>query len=167
MCRALDAKPRMPRDKNHEADNHFSIRCEMRTLKSVYWIVTGLMAVFMLMASIPDIMQIPQAVAIFMHLGYPAYLLPFLGTAKLLSVVVVMLPGVRSLKEWAYAGIVIDLVGALYSHLAVGDPASAWAMPLVGLLLVGGSYFCYRGEFELWRVRSSDWTRPGHGVSRA
>lgn len=131
----------------------------MRTFKSVYWIVTGLMAVFMLMASIPDIAQIPQAVAIFMHLGYPAYLLPFLGTAKVLGVVVVVLPGLRSLKEWAYAGIVIDLVGALYSHLAVGDPASAWAVPLVGLVLVGGSYFCYRSESELSKVFRSAGTR--------
>ena len=139
----------------------------MRTLKSVYWIVTGLLAVFMLMASIPDIVQIPQAVAIFMHLGYPAYLLPFLGTAKVLGVIVVVLPGFRSLKEWAYAGIVIDLVGALYSHLAVGDPASAWAVPLVGLLLVGGSYFCFRSESERSRVGSSGWTGVSHGASRA
>jgi DoxX-like protein len=132
----------------------------MKTLKSAYWIVTCLMAAFMLMASIPDILQIPQAVAIFMHLGYPAYLLPFLGTAKILGVIVVVLPAFRNLKEWAYAGIVIDLVGALYSHLVVGDPPSAWAMPLVGLLLVGGSYFCYRNESELSGIGPSGWTRP-------
>ena len=125
------------------------------------------MAVFMLMASIPDIVQVPQAVAIFMHLGYPAYLLPFLGTAKILAVIVVVVPGLRSLKEWAYAGIVIDLVGALYSHLSVGDPASAWAVPVVGLLLVGASYFCFRGESELSRLGSSGWTRVSHGTSRA
>ena len=116
----------------------------MRALKGVYWIVTGLMAAFMLMASIPDIVQIPQAVAIFMHLGYPTYLLPFLGVAKVLAVIVILVPGVHGLKEWAYAGLVIDLIGALYSHLAVGDPAGVWTLPLVGLVLVGGAYLCYR-----------------------
>ena len=43
----------------------------MRHGKRLYWIVTGLMAAFMLMASIPDILRIPQAVDLFTHLGYP------------------------------------------------------------------------------------------------
>src|SRR5262245_32048948 len=83
-----------------------------------YWMVVGLMATFMLMASIPDILQTPQAVEVFTHLGYPTYLLPFIGIAKTLGVVAVLVPGFRRLKEWAYAGLVFDLIGALYSHVA-------------------------------------------------
>lgn len=116
----------------------------MKTTRGPYWIVTSLMAAFMLMASIPDVLQIPQAVAIFIHLGYPTYLLPFLGTAKTLGVIAVLVPGFRGLKEWAYAGLVFDLVGALYSHLSVGDPPSVWMFPTLGLLLVIGSYVFYR-----------------------
>jgi len=82
--------------------------------KAVYWIITLLMAAFMLLASVPDVTRAPQAVAIFMHLGYPIYLLPFLGTAKMLGVATVLAPGVGRLKEWAFAGLIIDLVGALY-----------------------------------------------------
>jgi uncharacterized membrane protein YphA (DoxX/SURF4 family) len=113
-------------------------------MKRLYWIVTGLMAAFMLMASIPDILRIPQAVQIFTHLGYPTYLLPFIGIAKTLGVLVVLLPGFSRLREWAYAGLVFDLIGALYSHISVGDPPSAWAMAVVGLVLVIGSYVLYR-----------------------
>jgi len=116
----------------------------MKHGKRLYWIVTGLMAAFMLMASIPDILRIPQAVDLFRHLGYPTYLLPFLGIAKTLGVITIVAPGVFWLKEWAYAGLIFDLIGALYSHLAVGDPPSAWAFPLIGLLLVIGSYLVYR-----------------------
>jgi hypothetical protein len=112
--------------------------------KSPYWIVTGLMAAFMLLASIPDLLRAPQASAIFGHLGYPTYLLPFLGTAKILGVITVLTPGFRQLKEWAYAGLVFDLVGALYSHVSVADPPSAWMFPVVGLLLVSGSYLLHR-----------------------
>lgn len=112
--------------------------------KSPYWIVTGLMAAFMLLASIPDLLQAPQARAIFGHLGYPAYLLPFLGTAKILGVITVLMPGVRRLKEWAYAGLVFDLIGALYSHVSVADPLTAWMFPVIGLLLVSGSYLLCR-----------------------
>jgi DoxX-like protein len=114
--------------------------------KTLYWIVTGLMAAFMLLASIPDLLRTPQAVAIFGHLGYPMYLLPFLGTAKTLGVVVVLLPGFRRLKEWAFAGLVFDLIGALYSHLSVGDPLSGWMPAVIGLILVGGSYLSYRRQ---------------------
>ena len=59
----------------------------------------------------------------FRHLGYPTYLLPFVGTAKILGVAAVLFPGFGRVKEWAYAGLVFDLTGALHSHLSVGDPA--------------------------------------------
>lgn len=120
----------------------------MKKIKIVYWIVTGLMAAFMLMASIPDVLQIPEAVAIFTHLGYPPYLLPFIGIAKILAVIAILLPGFPRLKEWAYAGLVFDLIGALYSHLSVGDPPSDWIFAVIGLVLVGGSYLLYRKKIS-------------------
>jgi uncharacterized membrane protein YphA (DoxX/SURF4 family) len=116
----------------------------MKHGKRFYWIVTGLMAAFMLMASIPDILRIPQAIELFTHLGYPIYLLPFLGIAKTLGVIAILAPAFPRLKEWAYAGLVFDLIGALYSHVSVGDPPSAWALPVVGLILVSGSYVVHR-----------------------
>ena len=111
-----------------------------RRINSVYWMVTGLMAAFMLMASIPDVLRQRQAIEVFAHLGYPAYLLPFLGTAKILGVFAVLLPGAGRLKEWAYAGLIFDLAGALYSHLSVGDPVSVWGFAVVALVLVGASH---------------------------
>jgi hypothetical protein len=118
----------------------------VKTAKILYWIVTSLMAAFMLLASIPDILRLPQAVSIFGHLGYPVYLLPFLGTAKTLGIIAVLVPGFQRLKEWAYAGLVFDVIGALYSHLSVGDFPSGWMPALIGLVLVGGSYLSYRRQ---------------------
>jgi hypothetical protein len=83
------------------------------------------MAALMLLSAAPDVLRIPGAVAVFRHLGYPPYLLLFLGTAKILGVAAVLSPGPARLKEWAFAGLTFDLTGALYSHLSVGDPASA------------------------------------------
>ena len=121
----------------------------MKNSKFAYRSVTGLMAAFMLLASVPDLLRIPQAVAIFAHLGYPVFLLPFLGTAKTLDVIAVLVPGFRTLKEWAFAGLVFDLIGALYSHVSVGDPASGWMPAVIGLALVSGSYVA-------WRVQPAD-----------
>lgn len=112
--------------------------------KSTYWIVTCLMVTFMMLGSVADVLQLEQAASFIRHLGYPNYLLPFLGTAKIIGIAAVLVPGPRTIKEWAYAGLVIDLTGAVYSHLSVGDPVSVWGFPIIGLVLVGGSYASYR-----------------------
>ena len=108
------------------------------------WVVTGLMAALMVLSAVPDVLRIPGALAVFRHLGYPPYLLVFLGTAKILGVAAVLAPGVLRLKEWAFAGLTFDLTGALYSHLSVGDPASVWMPAAIGLALMAGSYVAYR-----------------------
>ena len=108
------------------------------------WAVTGLMAGLMLLSAVPDVLGIPDALAVFRHLGYPPYLLAFLGTAKILGVAAILVPGVQRLKEWAFAGLTFDLTGALYSHVSVGDPASVWAPAAIGLALMAGSYVVYR-----------------------
>lgn len=108
------------------------------------WVVTGLMAALMLLSAVPDVLRIRGASAVFMHLGYPPYLLVFLGTAKILGVAAVLSPGPARLKEWAFAGLTFDLTGALYSHLSVGDPPGAWAPAALGLALMAGAYTVYR-----------------------
>jgi uncharacterized membrane protein YphA (DoxX/SURF4 family) len=142
------------RERNDEVLN------PMKHPNRLYWIVTSLMAAFMSLASIPDILRIPQAVEVFTHLGYPTYLLPFIGVAKMLGVIAVLVPGFHRLKEWAYAGLIFDLLGALYSHLAVGDPPSAWGFPIIGLVLVAGSY-------QLFRRRLTDAGTSVSGVFEA
>jgi hypothetical protein len=121
----------------------------MNKSKIFYWLFTVLLAGLMGLAAVPDILRVPEAQAIFEHLGYPAYLLPFLGVAKLLAVITILVPGFARLKEWAYAGIVIDLTGALYSHLSVGDPISTWIFPVIGLVLSAGSYAFFRSRQSL------------------
>jgi hypothetical protein len=128
----------------------------MKKPATPYWILTGLMAALMLAASVPDVLQLPLAVATFMHLGYPTYLLPFIGTAKIMGVVVIILPGLPRLKEWAYAGLVFDLVGALYSHLSVGDAADSWLPAALGLLLAVASYALHR-QLARASLRLAQW----------
>jgi hypothetical protein len=115
----------------------------MKKTKIMYWIFTALLVVLMGFGSIPDLMYLPDAVALFDHLGYPVYLLPFLAVAKLLGIAVILIPGFPRIKEWAYAGLTFDLVGATYSSVAVGDPASNWAFMFIGFAIIAGSYVCY------------------------
>jgi hypothetical protein len=97
----------------------------VKNAKTLYWIITSLMAAFMLLASIPDVLRLPQAVSIFGHLGYPVYLLPFLGTAKTLGIIAVLVPAFQRLKEWAYAGLVFDVIGAPFHTCRSATPPAA------------------------------------------
>ena len=116
----------------------------MKSHTWISWTITGLMAALMLLSAVPDVLRAPGALSIFKHLGYPSYLLLFLGTAKMLGVAAVLVPGFRRIKEWAFAGLTFDVSGALYSHLSVGDPPSAWMPAALALALIGGSYVAYR-----------------------
>jgi hypothetical protein len=100
-----------------------------------YWGATALLALAMGGGGIVDLMQGEDVLAVLDRLGYPAYLATLLGVAKLIGVVVVLVPGLPRLKEWAYAGFVIDLIGAFWSHLAVGDPIGE-ALPPVAVLAI-------------------------------
>src|SRR5260221_11362097 len=125
----------------------------MKKTKILYWVFTGLLAAFMLFSSIPDIIVIAPAVdLVTTHLGYPKYIIAFLGVAKLLAVIAILVPGFPRLKEWAYAGIVFDLTGALYSSIAVGDPAmgekGGWAFMFLPLLLLACSYIFYHNKLK-------------------
>ena len=118
----------------------------MKARTWIGWAVTGLMAALMLLSAVPDVLRIPGALAVFRHLGYPPYLLVFLGTAKILGVAAVLAPGLPRLKEWAFAGLTCDLTGAVYSHVSVGDPASVWTPAAIGLVLMAGAYVVYRTQ---------------------
>lgn len=91
----------------------------MKNQKLVYWLSTLLFVAFMAFSSIPDIMMVPDAVNFITHLGYPTYFIPFIGVAKLLGCIALLIPSFNKIKEWAYAGLIFDLIGAVYSNLMV------------------------------------------------
>ena len=108
---------------------------------SSYWVVTGVMAAFMGLGALTDVAQTEMTEKLLSGLGYPLYLLPFLGIMKLLGVATVLVPRAPlRLKEWAYAGLTFDLLAALYSHLRSSSSPIDWLPALLGLVLVVGSY---------------------------
>ena len=66
-----------------------------------------------------EILKVPDAVAFITQLGYPVYFIPFIGVAKVLGSIAIVVPRFPKLKEWAYAGLTFDLIGAVYSNLMV------------------------------------------------
>jgi len=125
----------------------------MKRTKIFYWIFTSLFALMMIGSSIPDIFSMKDAVEGFARIGMPAYLLPFLGVAKTLGVIALFVPGFPRLREWAYAGLIFDLIGATYSIIAAGMPPANWAFMVIPLGIAFGSYYFYHKKLRETHVR--------------
>jgi hypothetical protein len=115
----------------------------MKKTKITYWIITSLFAAFMLFTAIPDVLQTPEAMSFITGLGYPAYFVAFIGFAKVLGVIAILIPGYPRIKEWAYAGLTFDLVGATYSIMATSEPTLGWLGMAPPLLFLAASYILY------------------------
>jgi hypothetical protein len=115
----------------------------MKKTNILYWTFTGLFGAIMLSSAIPNMLGSQEWATIMAQLGYPVYLMPFLGVAKFLGVVAILVPGFPRLKEWAYAGLFFDLVGATYSGIMVGGLQPPMAGMLVFFGLEALSYIYY------------------------
>ena len=71
----------------------------------------------------------PPYVGILTHLGYPLYFMTIIGVWYMLAGVALLAPRFPRIKEWAYAGLVINYTGAAASHLAMGDGVGALVAP--------------------------------------
>jgi DoxX-like family len=116
--------------------------------KRFYQVVTVVMCLFIGGGALFDVAKSADAVKLITGLGYPTYLVQFLGVMKLLGVAALLVPGHPRLKQWAYAGLTFDTGGALYSHLRSHSQASKWVPALLGLMLVLGSFWLYTTVIE-------------------
>ena len=121
----------------------------MKKTRIFYWIFTCLFAAMMFMSAVPDIFSNPIAVK-GMHegLGYPLYFIPFIGVAKALGVIAILIPGYTRVKEWAYAGLTFDLIGATYSIISSGQPVPNYAFMILPLALAILSYTFYHKKLK-------------------
>jgi hypothetical protein len=106
--------------------------------KIAYW-ATTIIAAAMLGFALTYLTGSQQVVDGFNHLGYPQHLRIVLGVAKPVAAVVLLLPGLRLVKEWAYAGVACAWLMAFIAHWQAGDGISS-VMPLALLILLIVSY---------------------------
>lgn len=122
----------------------------MKKTKILYWTFTGLFAFMMFGSAIPDVFLSEVAIkGMHTDLGYPIYLIPFIGIAKCLGVIAILIPGFPRIKEWAYAGLMIDLIGATYSIVAIGAPVPNYAFMLLPIGLGILSYVWYHKKLKI------------------
>lgn len=110
----------------------------MKAKNITYWITTGLVAFFIGPGGASQIWQYhanPHGVV--PVLGYPLYFFAILGFWKVLGAIAILVPRFPLLKEWAYAGIIFDLTGAVASIVAVGV-YGIYAFHIIAPLAIAG-----------------------------
>jgi hypothetical protein len=106
---------------------------------TAYWISTAIVGVMLLFA-LSYLTGNEQVVSGFAKAGYPQHLRIVLGVVKPAAAIVLLVPGLPLLKEWAYAGATFAWVMAFISAYSGDEGAQIWVMPIVLLVLLGVSY---------------------------
>lgn len=117
----------------------------MKKQKLIYRISTALFTAGIGMTIISSLFPSPEAMNFFSGiLGLPAHLLVFTAIAKLLGLFAILIPMVHPrLREWAYAGFVFNLIGAIYVILAAGSSPVDTLLPVLLLIILTISYVYY------------------------
>jgi len=113
---------------------------------TVYRVSTVLVIGECVSGGVLDLFRQPPFYPVMIDLGYPPYFATILGTAKLLAAAALLTPGFPRLKEWAYAGILINMVGACASHIAARSPLTTIIAPATFAVIALTS----------WRLRSTN-----------
>jgi len=113
----------------------------MKKINIIYWSSTILFALFMGMTGVQNILMTQDSIdLITTNLGYPLYIIPFLGWAKVLGSLGLLIPIPPRLREWCYAGLFFDFIGAIYSGVAANGFDPMMLTLLVPFALMGLSY---------------------------
>ncbi len=112
--------------------------------KIIYWVATVWLALGMVSTGIVQLTGLKTGAGgadSLSGLGYPLYLMPLLGAAKMTGAAVILIPKRSLLKEWAYAGFFFMMGGAVYSHIASGAPGALFPALLLLILTMISWYF--------------------------
>jgi len=122
----------------------------LKTTNTVYWISTIIFAALMIFSAAGGLQPTQQAIQLIHDsLGYPVYFIQFISFAKLIGAIIILIPGLKSMKEWAYAGLFFDLAAAVYSGIAVSGKFDPLMLTMLAWILPGiVSYYCWHKKMK-------------------
>jgi len=114
----------------------------LKTTKIIYWISTGLVALFIL----PGIffLNSPQAIEGIKHLGLPLWFHYELGIGKFIGGLIILIPFFpKRIKEWAYVALGIDMLSAVIGLASVNGLVLMSFAPLIAFAILLVSYISF------------------------
>lgn len=123
--------------------------------RGIYWAATAVVVAECAVGGAMDLLRMPPFHPVLIDLGYPAYLSTILGTAKIIAAVVLLAPRLPRLKEWAYAGVLINMIGAAASHMAMHQSPTTLVAPAMFATLALTSWALRPRSRLLGTIRTS------------
>src|SRR5688572_1831655 len=120
-----------------------------KNMARAYHVATTILAVLLLMDGAGGVARAPQGEEVLLHLGYPLYLMPFLGVLKILAAVAILQTRFTAVKEWAYAGFAFNCLGAFMSRLIVGDSGIDLWFPWIFFLFGAVPYVLWKKTMDV------------------
>lgn len=111
----------------------------MKATKITYWVTTSIISLMMTYSAFAYLTK-PEMAQAFKHLGFPDYFRIELAIAKVIAALLLLVPVLPKIKEWAYAGLFIVFISAFIAHSASGDPVAMRVAPLIFLAILVVSY---------------------------
>ena len=113
----------------------------LKTAKIIYWISTGLLALFLLSGAF--FINSQMAIDAMHHLGVPEWFRWELSIGHIIGGLLLILPVGWRFKEWTYAALGIDYISATIAYVSVDGAVPTSFQSLVSLALLTVSYIYY------------------------
>ena len=111
----------------------------MKKNKIIYWTSTSLAMLTGAFAGLLYLTGNPSITAAFTHLGFPDYFRIELGIAKIIGMIILLVPSVPAkIKEWAYAGFGITFLSAIAAHIRIDGVNAAIRIRLNKIVIFRG-----------------------------
>ena len=81
----------------------------------LYWTLLILLAIFFAMSGFMEITKNPSTYPKTLLMGYPPYFILTLGIAEIVGVIALLIPNLKRVKEWVFAGFTFDVIFAFVS----------------------------------------------------
>lgn len=120
-----------------------------KTINILYWVFTVLFALAIASTCIPNEEGYKFITEL---LGYPEYFVNYIAVMKILGVIALLIPGFPRVKEWAYAGLFLDMISAVYSFYATNMITADTSMMLIFFGLGIASYVFYHKKMKAQAV---------------
>ena len=123
-----------------------------KTNNIIFWVTTSFIVIF---EGIVPVLTFRTELAKggIRHLGYPAYFGVMIVGFRLCGVVALIFPQIPArIKEWAYAGFVIEFLSASISNMIVDGLTFNFIVPLVVIAVLLLSYFSFHKKLKLNNV---------------
>ncbi len=117
-----------------------------KTINILYWVFTVLFALAIASTCIPNEEGYKFITEL---LGYPGYFVNYIAVMKVLGVIALLVPGFPRVKEWAYAGLFLDMISAVYSFYATHMITADTSIMLIFFGLGIASYVFYHKKLKI------------------